>query len=112
MPYDGGEIKFNQQSRGVVLSTEETINFWKEENKCKEKVIKKDVSNTNTFDETRSEKFIYNNCENDSKVELITVNNGGHSWPGGRQYLGERFIGKTSKDFDASKEIWKFFKGL
>ena len=72
----------------------------------------RDVSNSNLFDETRSERYMYTNCENNAKVVLIAVTNGGHTWPGGRQYLGERVVGKTAKDFDASEEIWKFFKGL
>ena len=29
-----------------------------------------------------------------------------------RQYEGERNIGKTSRDFDAAAEIWKFFRSL
>lgn len=112
MPYEGGEMIVKEYSLGSVLSTEETINFWLRENKCKEKSTKKDVSNTNLFDETRSERFIYSNCKNKIKVELITVTNGGHTWPGGRQYMAEKIVGKTSKDFDAAEEIWKFFKGL
>lgn len=112
MPYEGGEMILNEQSQGSILPTEETINFWLRENTCKEKSNTKDVSNTNLFDETRSERFIYNNCKGKAKVELIAVTNGGHTWPGGRQYMAEKVVGKTSKDFDASEEIWKFFKGL
>lgn len=112
MPYEGGEMIDRDMRQGSILATEETINFWLEERNCKGKHTKKDVSNTNLFDETRSEKFMYYHCEQGARVVLITVNGGGHTWPGGRQYRGEKSIGKTSKDFDASKEIWKFFKGL
>lgn len=112
MPYEGGEMIVNERSQGSILGTEETIDFWLGENTCKEKSSKKDVSNTNLFDETRSERLTYANCNNKTKIALITVTNGGHTWPGGRQYMGEKAIGKTSKDFDASEEIWKFFKGL
>ena len=112
MPYDGGEMIVDDRSQGSNLGTEETIDFWLHENSCKEKSNKKDVSNANLFDETRSERFTWSNCKNKTKVALITVTNGGHTWPGGRQYMGEKSIGKTSKDFDASKEIWRFFKGL
>ncbi len=112
MPYDGGEMIVDDRSQGSNLGTEETIDFWLHENSCKEKSNKKDVSNANLFDETRSERFTWSNCKNKTKVVLITVTNGGHTWPGGRQYMGEKSIGKTSKDFDASKEIWRFFKGL
>lgn len=112
MPFDGGEMVFNELSQGSVLASEEAVKYWLGENNCKEKFTKKDVGNTNLFDETRSERVEYHNCENDTKVALITVTNGGHTWPGGRQYANEKTIGKTSKDFNAAKEIWKFFKGL
>ena len=112
MPYEGGEMIFDDRSQGSILSSEETVNYWLRENECKEKMTMRDVSNSNLFDETRSEKYMYTNCENNAKVVLIAVTNGGHTWPGGRQYLGERVVGKTAKDFDASEEIWKFFKGL
>lgn len=112
MPYAGGEMVLDDISQGSVLSTDATVSYWLEDNKCKDKFSKRDVPNSNTFDETRSERFIYNNCENDAKVVLILVTNGGHTWPGGRQYEGQRNIGKTSRDFDAAAEIWKFFRGL
>lgn len=112
MPYEGGEMIVDDRSQGSILATEETIDFWLGENTCKEKSTKRDVPNTNLFDETRSERYMYNNCKNKTKVGLITITNGGHTWPGGRQYLGEKVVGKTSRDFDASQEIWRFFKGL
>ena len=112
MPFTGGEMIVEERSQGSFLSAEETINFWLKGNKCKEKIAHRDMPNTNLFDETRSEKFIHANCDNGSRVVLISVTNGGHTWPGGRQYSTEKAIGKTSKDFDASDEIWRFFKNL
>lgn len=45
-----------------------------------------------------------------SHVELITVNGGGHTWPGGPRYLSESPAGNTSGGFDAAEKIWEFFK--
>lgn len=112
MPFDGGEMVWEGRSQGSVLSAEGAIHYWLGENNCKEKSSKRDVGNTNLFDETRSERVEFQNCENGTEVALVTVTNGGHTWPGGRQYANEKAIGKTSKDFDAAREIWKFFKGL
>ena len=36
---------------------------------------------------------------------------GGHTWPGGYQYLPEFLIGKTSRDLNATITIWNFFNG-
>jgi polyhydroxybutyrate depolymerase len=43
-------------------------------------------------------------------VTLAVIEGGGHTWPGGYQYLPERFIGRTSRDIDANSLIWNFFK--
>jgi polyhydroxybutyrate depolymerase len=112
LPYDGGQIMIDEMEKGSVLPIEDALAFWVKENECEEKFSTKDMANRDTFDETRSEKFTYDNCKDDRSIVLIKVNNGGHTWPGGRQYEGQKDIGKTSRDFDAAVEIWKFFKGL
>lgn len=44
------------------------------------------------------------------EVRLYRVNNGGHTWPGGSQYLPVSMIGKVSGDMQATDEIWNFVK--
>jgi len=48
-------------------------------------------------------------CADGSEIVLLAVEGGGHTWPGGFQYLPVSIIGPTSHDIDASAEIWKFF---
>lgn len=48
-------------------------------------------------------------CPGNLAVELLTIEHGGHTWPGGPQYLPKVVIGATSHDFDASERIWRFF---
>ena len=103
---------FDEKEKGSVLPIEDAIEFWLKKNGCNDKPVVKDVPNRDTFDETRSEKISYTNCNNGNKIVLIKVNNGGHTWPGGRQYEGKRNIGRTSRDFVATDEIWIFFKSL
>ncbi len=43
-------------------------------------------------------------------VEAWIVERGGHTWPGGFPYLPKLLVGATSRDFDASEEIWTFFE--
>jgi polyhydroxybutyrate depolymerase len=45
-------------------------------------------------------------------VRLLRVEGGGHTWPGGAQYLPVAWIGATNRDIDASEVIWRFFKGV
>ena len=112
LPYEGGQIIEDEMELGSVLGIEEAIKFWIEHSDCEEKHTVRDVANRDTFDETRSEKLTYSDCEHGNEIVLIRVTNGGHTWPGGRQYEGQRNIGKTARDFNASEEIWKFFRSL
>jgi polyhydroxybutyrate depolymerase len=61
-------------------------------------------------DGTRVRRELYAQCMEASEVVLFTVQGGGHTLPGGRQYLPERLIGITSRDIDGSQIIWDFFK--
>jgi polyhydroxybutyrate depolymerase len=40
-------------------------------------------------------------------VVLYTIEDGGHTWPGGWPIPG---VGKTSNDIDATRELWKFYQ--
>lgn len=112
LPFEGGQMVMDEMEKGSILSTGVTIDYWREINGCTEKVSEKDVPNADTFDETRSERITWDDCKNKDRIVLIQVINGGHTWPGGRQYLNERTAGKVSRDFDAADLIWRFFKSL
>lgn len=43
-------------------------------------------------------------------LQRIVVNGGGHTWPGGVQYLPVNVIGRTAMDFSANEELWRFFE--
>lgn len=45
-------------------------------------------------------------CLADTK--LLRVEGGGHTWPGGKQYLSTERIGPVTEDFSASAEMWAF----
>lgn len=44
------------------------------------------------------------------EVVLYEIEGGGHTWPGGAQYLPEALIGRTSRQLDASREIIEFLQ--
>ncbi len=45
----------------------------------------------------------------DSRVALVTVKDGGHTWPGADAFNVGLPIGKTTRDVDANELIWQFF---
>ena len=110
MPYDGGEISVFGATRGEVISTPATIDHWLRLNGCPAHSQKKMLPDVSRHDETTVTRYFYSGCDTGVKVALYRVEGGGHTWPGGRQYLREERIGKTSRDINACEEIWRFFE--
>ena len=119
VPYAGGEVKVElfprlsrwmkkkAKSRGEVVSTSDTINFWLKANKLDGKPIFSKLKDIDKKDGCKVEKRFW---ESDgSRVVLITVKGGGHTWPGRAQYLPKRIVGNTCNDFKATEEIVRFF---
>jgi len=48
----------------------------------------------------------YTGCQDNAEVVFYTIEGGGHTWPGGRPI----YVGKTSRDIDATETMWEFFK--
>lgn len=111
VPYNGGDIKIGKRgkSRGKVISTDDYISFWLDKNGCDVMTRKDFLINGIPDDGTRVLRASYSGCDKNNKVVLYSIEGGGHTWPGGRQYLGERWIGKTTKEFNACDAIWAFF---
>lgn len=55
------------------------------------------------------EGFRYSSCKQTSEVIFYTIEDGGHSWPGGGN-LPKWIVGKTTQEIDATRLMWEFFK--
>lgn len=110
--WEGGDIKILRTSRGRVLSVAETVAFWREHNECPAEPEVTHLPDTDPDDGTRVRRERYAPCAAGSVVELVTVEGGGHTWPGGYAYLPGWLIGRTSRDIDANAVIWDFFAPL
>ncbi|MBX2835729.1 MAG: esterase [Gammaproteobacteria bacterium] len=111
VPYDGGLIKLSKigRSRGEVLSSEQSAVLFSQHNGCNESAATITLPDSNRSDGTLVRVHSYDNCNDQVTVKLVEVVGGGHTWPGGRQYLGKRRIGRVSKDINASELILDFF---
>jgi len=108
--WEGGEIRLGRQTFGVVLSVADTVKFWVEKDRCTSSPVVTQLPDTDPTDGTTVRTEVYGGCEGGAEVVLYAIEGGGHTWPGGLQYLPEAIIGKTSREFDASEVIWQFFK--
>lgn len=109
VPYDGGEVTVLGTQRGLIRSTDDTISFWVNHNRCTDAPNEVALPNSASADGTRVYRTAYSAC--DEPVVLYRISGGGHAWPGGGQYLPRGVIGRASQDIDASAVIWGFFIG-
>jgi len=112
VPYNGGEIhgSIRRIKLGKVLSADESVMFWVKRDTCSLLPVITEEPDWDPEDGTRVRKILYPNGAEGTEVILYTIEGGGHTWPGGIQYLPVWIIGKTSWDIDANEVIWDFFK--
>ena len=105
VPFNGGAIP---HGRGETVSTATAISKWADHNGCKAGVDDT-LPDKDAADETRIKRTTYSGGKSATEVILYTIEGGGHTWPGGPQYLPEFMVGRVSKDIDANEVIWDFF---
>lgn len=108
-PYQGGAITTPGGAvQGVGLGSDATIAYWQAvigAGDATETLIANAV-----MDGTFARQEVYEPAADGTELSRIIVAGGGHTWPGGQQYLPAFLIGPTSQDFDANDAIWEFFK--
>lgn len=107
VPYEGGYVQVFGLKRGKVLAAEEGVGWWAKHNGCDVPPARTELPDVDPDDGTTVWREDYAGPAGADAV-LVTVENGGHTWPSGWQYFGERIIGKTSYDID-NEIIWEFF---
>jgi polyhydroxybutyrate depolymerase len=110
VPYGGGEIGIKKIRLGRVMSTPATAEFWAKHNGCSFPPDVTRMPDKDPADGTTLEKYEYTGGKDGSEVVLYKIIGGGHTWPGGKQYLPEKIIGRTSREIDGCRTIWEFFK--
>jgi polyhydroxybutyrate depolymerase len=112
VPYGGGEVggKYQRIHRGKVLSVDESVKFWVDHDHCSAIPAVTKAPDRDPYDRTRTTISRYANNTDGTEVVLYSIMGGGHTWPGGWQYLPSWLVGKTCHDFDADEVIWEFFE--
>ncbi len=109
VPWGGGMVGTKNNPRGTVISVPESVKFWVNRNNCDKTPVSIKLPNNNILDFCRVHRDIYKNGDNKTEVFLYKIVRGGHTWPGGYQYLPKIIIGRTCQDIDANTVIWEFF---
>ena len=104
MPFDGGQASGGGRA---VWSAAATVDFWARANGCGAPPVQEAVTDS-VRDGTRVRRERYPGCRGDRAVELVTIEGGGHTWPGGP--AAARRVGRASREIDATRAIWTFFQ--
>ena len=107
VPLNGGVVARLQHS--VLLSQHALAEKWALRNGCNMQPKVSSLPELN-HDGTTVTKTVYSGGKNNTEVITYMIGNGGHTWPGGSQYLPAMLIGKTTHELNASEVIWEFFK--
>jgi polyhydroxybutyrate depolymerase len=104
VPYDGGRYKDGMTR---LLSAEDSANEWARLNHCSEKPSESKLpALPGRGKDTKV--YLFDGCQENAQVALYSVKNGGHTWPGGEQYMTEKEVDRTSHALNANETIWSF----
>jgi polyhydroxybutyrate depolymerase len=92
-----------------TLSVENGLSYWIMNNQIKAK-SKVTYLPGIVDDGTKIRREEYRGGKQGTRVVSYTVENGGHTWPGGPQYLPANLIGIASQQMNASEVIWNDLK--
>ncbi len=111
VPFGGGHIRLFRfgRSRGEILSTASTIEHFRRHNGCDKTPERSKLPDKDPDDGANVEIEQYSGGKDGTAVVLVKVIGGGHTWPGGKQYLKPRIVGTVCRDIDASEMILDFF---
>jgi polyhydroxybutyrate depolymerase len=106
VPFERGAMK--KGAGGDIYGHEELLKQWAAVDSCIARPVITNLTVT-TDDGTSVTREEYSNKYGTEVVGYI-INGGGHTWPGGTQYLPKMMIGTVSHNLNACETIWDFFK--
>jgi polyhydroxybutyrate depolymerase len=107
VPYNGGAVAGGHLGR--EMGAEATARAWEEADGIRADAATGDLPDTDPADGCRTRWRRWSGGRKRTEVWLYTLEGGGHTWPGGPQYLPRRLVGRVCRDFDATFAIWDFF---
>ncbi|MEE6134996.1 PHB depolymerase family esterase [Mycobacterium sp. 050128] len=104
--FNGGDVR----GRGGLshsISVKSMVDKWRSADGCQGDPVAQVLPNVG--DGTVVHRIESTACAAATEVVLYQIDNGGHTWPGGKQYLPKAVIGPTTRVLDGSESIAQFF---
>jgi len=106
VPINGGTIG---PQHGTAVSLQQAEEFWRVHDQTSPKPVSEDLPEL-VKDGTKVHRDVYGNGKDHTEVVVYTIDGGGHTWPGGTQYLPIFVVGKVTRNLQATPVIWEFFQ--
>ncbi|HVT36655.1 MAG TPA: PHB depolymerase family esterase [Nevskiaceae bacterium] len=106
VPYDGTVVGDCVVTNLCSISAPAAAQFWAAADGCPTTPTSSEAVDT-VDDGTDIKIDHYGNCTSGARVDLYTVNNGGHTWPGAIDFTPR--LGLTSQDIQAGPRMWSYF---
>jgi polyhydroxybutyrate depolymerase len=106
VPFKGGDV----HGRGGIshsISADAMVNKWRSADGCQGDPSVQVLPDVR--DGTIVRRFDYQACAASTEVVFYQIDSGGHTWPGGKQYLPTSVIGPTTRALDGSEAMAEFF---
>lgn len=94
--------------KGSALSAPDYAAWWAQKNGCDPQP--QETALPDRIDDGTSIARVAYSCPVGADVVFYSIDNGGHTWPGGAPWAPETITGKISRELDASTEMWRFFQ--
>lgn len=112
VPFEGGKVGGNmlRRKRGEVIPARDALAFWLKKNGNNASAFVADLPDADPEDESRVRFERFGNDGDRNEVVFYEIKGGGHTWPGGMQYLPKSIVGPVCRDIDGNRVIWNFFR--
>ena len=108
VPYAGGDVDYSDNGR--IINTGDAVKMWMQHDGVNSKPETGELDDRDKDDHCRVKWTHWLGGKSGTEILLYTIDGGGHTWPGGPQFLPVSVIGHVCRDFDAAVVIWDFFK--
>jgi polyhydroxybutyrate depolymerase len=105
VPINGGPVA---RTNGTCISLTDAAGFWRKADHTADQPLEEDLPNREA-DGTSIHRETWKAASQGTEVVVYTIKGGGHTWPGGMQYLPAIIVGKVTHQMDATPVIWEFF---
>jgi polyhydroxybutyrate depolymerase len=106
VPFRGGAVR----GRGGLshsISADTMVDKWRSADGCQGDPAMEALPDVR--DGTVVHRYESTGCAANTEVVFYKIDRGGHTWPGGKQYLPAAVIGPTTRALDGSEAIAQFF---